>query len=99
MPWLINVNPYSVPDKLPPTFSSFTPASFDEIKQFTLPSLKSTCQSDPIPSNLVPYCIDSIVLIIVRIVNLSLNTGFFSKEFKSAFVTPLLTNQIMFQMI
>ena len=76
---LINVNPYSVLDKLPPTFSSFKPASFDEIKQLILSSLKSTCQSDPIPSNLLPHCIDNIVPIITRIINLSLNTGSFPK--------------------
>ena len=87
---LININSYSVPDKLPPTFSLFKPASFDEIKQLILSSPKSTCQSDPIPSNLLPHCIDHIVPIITRIVNLFLNTGSFLKEFKSAFVKPLL---------
>ena len=78
---LINVNPYFVPDKLPPTFSSFKPASYDEIKQLILSSLKSTCQSDLIPSNLLPHCIDNIVPIITRIVNLSLNTDSFPKKF------------------
>ena len=84
------MNPYSVPNKLPPTLLSFKPASFDEIKQLILSSSKSTCQSDPIPSNLLPHCIDNIVPIITRIVNLSFNIGSFSKEFKSAFVKPLL---------
>ena len=75
---------------MPPTFSSFKPASFDEIKQLILSLPKSTCQSGPIPSNLLPHCIDNIVPIIIRIVKLSLNTGSFPKEFKSAFVKPLL---------
>ena len=87
---LINVNFYSILDKLPPTFSSFKPASFEEIKQLILPSPKSTCQSDPIPPNLLPHCNDNIVPTITRIVNLSLNTGSFPKKFKSAFVKPLL---------
>ena len=86
---LINVNLYSVPNKLPPKFSLFKQATFDEIKQLILSSPKSTCQSDPIPSNLLPHCFDNIVLIITRIVNLSLNYGSFPKVFKSAFVKPL----------
>ena len=84
------MNPFSVPDKSPPIFSSFKLASFDEIKQLILSSLKSTCQSDPIPSNLLPHCIDSIVPIITHIANFSLNTGTFPNGFKSAFVKPLL---------
>ena len=75
---------------MPPTFSSFKPASSDEIKQLILSSSKSTCQSDSTPSNLLPHCIDNIFPIITRIVNLSLNTGSFPKECKSAFVKPLL---------
>ena len=86
---LINVNLYSVPNKLPPTFSSFKPASFHEIKQLILFSPKSTCQSDPIPSNLLSHGIANIVPIITRIVKLSFNIGSFPKEFYSAFIKPL----------
>ena len=67
---LININLFSVPDKSPPIFSSFKPASFDEIKPLILSSLKSTSQSNPIPSYLLPHCIDSIVSIVTRFVNL-----------------------------
>ena len=66
---LININPFSVPDKLPPIFSSFKPAFFDEIKLLILSVPKFTCHSDPIPSNLLPHCIDSIVPIVTRNVN------------------------------
>ena len=59
---------------------------------------KSTCQSDSIPSNLLSHCIDNTVPIITRIVNLSLNTGSFPNELKSAVVKPLLKNQILIQM-
>ena len=86
---LIIINSFYVPDKSPPIFLSFKPASFDEIKQLILSSPKSTCQSDSIPSNLLPHCIDSIVPIVTRIENLSLNTGSFPNEFKSASVKPL----------
>ena len=96
---LININPFSVPEKSPLIFSSFKSASFDEIKQLILSSPKSTCQSDPILSNLLPHCIDSIVPIATRIVNVSLNTGIFPNECKSAFVKPLKKTNLWIQMI
>ena len=86
---LLNVNPYSTPDKLPSTFSLFKRVSFVEIKQLTLPSPESTCQSEPIYSNLLPYCNDNIFTIITCIVDLSLNTGSFLNEFKYTFIKPL----------
>ena len=39
---LININPFSVPEKSPPIFSLFQPASSDEINQLILSSPKST---------------------------------------------------------
>ena len=87
---LIDLNPLSLPDKSPPIFSSFKLVSIDEIKQLILSSPKSTCLLDPVPSNLLPHCIDSIAPIITRIVNLSLSSGVFSKQLKSALVKPLL---------
>ena len=68
----------------------FKLVSVDEIKQLILSSPKSTCLLDPVPSNLLPHCIDSIAPIITRIVNLSLSSGVFSKQLKSALVKPLL---------
>ena len=42
------------------------------------------------PSNLLPLCIDATAPVITRIVNLSLSSGKFPKEFKYAVVKPLL---------
>ena len=64
--------------------------SVDEIKQLILSSPKSTCLLDPVPSHLLPHCIDSIAPIITRIVNLSLSSCVFPKYFKSALVKLLL---------
>ena len=82
---LIDLNPLSLPDKSPPIFSSFKLVSVDEIKQLILSSPKSTCLLDPVPSNLLPHCIDSISPIITRIVNLSLSSGVFSKTTQICF--------------
>ena len=87
---LINLNLLSLPDKSPPIFSSFKLVSVDEIKQLILFSPKSACLLDPVQSNLLPHCIDSIAPIITRIVNLSFSSGVFSKQYKSAFVKSLL---------
>ena len=87
---LIDLNPLFLPDKSSPIFSSFKLVSVDEIKQLILSSPKSTCLLDPVPSNLLPHCIDSIAPIITRIVNLSLSSGVFSKQLKSALVKLLL---------
>ena len=86
---LIDLNPLSLPNKSPPLFSSFKLVSADEIKQLNLSSPKS-CLLDPVPSNLLPHCIDSIAPTITRIVNLSLSCGVFSKQFKSALAKLLL---------
>ena len=87
---LIDLNPLSLPDKLPPIFSLFKLVSVDEIKQLILSSPKSTFLLDPVPSNLLPQCIDSIAPVITRRVNLSISSGVFSKQLKSVLVKPLL---------
>ena len=50
---------------------------------------KSTCPSDPVLSKLLPYCVDVIVPIVSRIINMSLSTGILPNELKLAFVKPL----------
>ena len=85
-----DLNPLTIPDRQPPTFLLFQPASIEEIKRLILSSPKSTCSSDPLPSNLLPLTIDVIASVITRIVNLSLSSGIFPKEFKSAIAKPLL---------
>ena len=85
---LIDLNPLSLPDKLPPLFSSFKLVLVDEIKQLILSLPKSTCLLDPVLSHLLPHCFDSIAPIITQIVNLSLSSGIFPKHFKFAFVKP-----------
>ena len=87
---LVDLNPFTIPERPPPTFLLFQPASIEEIKHVILSSPKSTCSSDLVPSNLLPLCIDATAPVITRIVNLSLCSGKFPKEFKFAVVKPLL---------
>ena len=85
-----DLNPLTIRNREPPTFLLFQPASIEEIKRLILSSPKSTCSSDPLPLNLLPLTIDVIASVITRIVNLSLSSGIFPKEFKSAIAKPLL---------
>ena len=87
---LIDLNPLSLPNKLPPSLSSLKLVSVDEIKLFNL----STCLLDPARSHLLPHCIDSVAPIIIRIINLSISSGVFPKHLKSAFVKPLFKSLI-----
>ena len=87
---LIDLNPLSIPDKLPPSFSSFKLESVNEIRQLILYSSKSTGLLDSVTSHLLTQCVDFIAPIIASIVNLSLNSSVIPRHFKSAFVKPLL---------
>ena len=87
---LVNLNPLTIPDRPPPTCLLFQPVSVEEIKRLILSSPKYTSSSDPVPFNLLPLCIDVITSVITHIVNLSLSSGIFPKEFKYAIVKPLL---------
>ena len=65
---LVDLNPFTIPERPPPIFSLFQPASIEEIKHLILSPPKSTCSSDPVPSNLLPLCIDATAPVITRIV-------------------------------
>ena len=45
---------------------------------------------DPMPTSLVVGCLDVLLSVITRIVNLSLSSGYFLAEWKEALVCPLL---------
>ena len=81
---LVDLNPFTIPDRPPPTFSLFQPASIEEIKCLILSTPKSIGPFHSLPSNLLPLCIDALAPVI------TLSSGIFPKEFKSAVVKPLL---------
>ena len=84
----IDVNPFSFSDQPAPVFSSFEPVTTADIRNLILSSPKSTCLSNPVPSKLLPYCIDDIP-VVSSIINLSLSTGLFPNDLTSIFVKPL----------
>jgi hypothetical protein len=49
-----------------------------------------SCALDPIPTSLLKTHLDSLLPILLRIVNQSLNTSTFPTSLKAAYLTPLL---------
>ena len=69
---------------------TFSPATEDEIKRIIINSSNATSDSDPIPTHIVKQCIEVLLTPITNIVNNSLQTGIFPKDYKKAIVIPLL---------
>ena len=78
------------PPSPPPDFSSFTPASEDEIRKLIFDSPNKQCDLDPIPTWLLKKCLPVLLPTITRIVNMSLTSGTFPSSFKHSIVSPLL---------
>ena len=53
-------------------------------------SAKKSCKLDPMPTPLAVNCIDSLLPVITKIINLSLSTSYVSDEWKCAIVNSLL---------
>ena len=95
------VSALSVRNALPPdrevdvahAFHSFQPLSENAVFALLLlrKSAKKSCPLGPMPTSLVVGCLDVLLPVISRIVNLSLSGGHFCDECrKEALVTPIL---------
>jgi len=70
--------------------STFEPASEEEVKKLIMGSATKSCGLDPIPTWLLKECIDSLLPVLTRIVNLSLSSAEVPSNLKEAIVLPLL---------
>ena len=68
----------------------FHPVSEYFIKQLISKSPSKSCELDPLPHNLLHYCVDEIVPLITEILNDSLMKGYVPSSFKAALVRPLI---------
>jgi hypothetical protein len=73
-----------------PSLSSFKAATEQEVKKIIQGSKVTQCSLDPIPTKLLRECIDALLPIITKIVNLSLSEGVMPGSLKKALVMPLL---------
>ncbi len=71
-------------------FSSFKPLTEAEVRNLVMQSKPTTCDLDPIPSSLLKTCIDIVLPVLTKMVNLSLETGTVPESWKLALVIPLI---------
>ena len=86
-----DVDPPELPSE--PTcaeFSSFKTLSENEVRKLILDSKTTSCELDPIPTDLLKQCIDVLLPVLTKMVNLSLQTGIFPDDWKIALVIPLI---------
>ena len=86
------VSPHLPPPTPPPSLSTFSPATVDEVRTAILSSSDATCSLDLIPTRLLKSCLDALLLPITTLINLSISNSTFPDDFKLAIVTPLHKN-------
>ena len=71
------------------TVSEFQPLSEEAVRKMAMASMK-TCTLDPLPSSILLVCMEELLPVISRMVNVSLEHGYFADDWKRAAVHPLL---------
>ena len=85
-----NTSPHTEPSHVPPNLTFFSPVTREEILKLISQSSNTFCDLDPIPTSILKQCLPTLLPTITNIVNLSLSTGVFPKQFKLSSVIPLL---------
>ena len=79
------------------TLSEFQSPFEEAVRKMAVASMK-TCALDPFPSSILLLCIEELLPVITRMLNISLEHNYFADEWKKALVHPLLKN-LVFQLI
>ena len=74
----------------PSSFSKFNPLTEEKVRKLIGSSAKKSSNLDPMPTPLVMDCIDVLLPIMTKMINLSLESGLFADDWKCALVFPLL---------
>ena len=74
----------------PPPLCKFSLLKEEKICKLINSSTKKSCTLDPMPTSLVMDCIDVLLPITTKMINLSLESGLFADDWKCALVLPLL---------
>jgi len=77
-------------DRKVPTLAKFKPATLSEVKGIIARSPSKSCLHDNIPTFLLKSCLDELLLMITKIVNLSLSAASVPTSFKRAVVTSII---------
>lgn len=70
--------------------TSFTLLTEHEVRKLIEATPKKSCALDPMPTPLLVFCIDTLLPVIIKIINLSRQNGLFTDQWKCALVHPLL---------
>ena len=73
-------------------FSEFNLLSESEVFDLITASSKKSCPLDSNPTKLLNECVDVLLTPMTKIINLSLDSGYFPRTWKCALVRPLLKN-------
>ena len=74
----------------PPPLSKFSLITEEKVHKLINSSKNKSCTLDPMPTSLVIDCIYVLLPIITKMINLSLESGLFTDDWKCALVLPLL---------
>ena len=74
----------------PPPLSKFSLITEEKVHKLINSSTNKSCTLDPMPTSLVKDCIYVLLPIITKMINLSLESGLFTDDWKCALVPPLL---------
>ena len=78
-----------------PSFGSFKAIAEDETYSIIMNLAKKSCALDPIPTPLLVKCIDVLLPVITKMVNISLEGGDFPSAWKEALVRPILKKNVL----
>jgi len=83
-------SPHTEHNHIPTVHTFFSPATEENLHAILSQSSNTLCDLDPIRTSLLKHCLPALLLTITNIVNLSLSSGVFPKQFKLCSVIPLL---------
>jgi hypothetical protein len=64
--------------------------SEDDVRKLVVDSHKKSCYLDPVPTDFLVKCLDVLLPVITKIINISLETGYFTRNWKEAIILPTL---------
>jgi len=73
-----------------PSFDSVNLLTQEDVRKLINNSKATSCCLDPITTSLLLSCIDPLIPVITKVINSSLESGYFPNEWKKAVVRPLL---------
>ena len=73
-----------------PSFEAFKPLSENDVYNLIMNSKKKSSYLDPVSTDLLMKCLDVLLPVITKIINISLDTGCFPNDWKEAIILPIL---------